>query len=135
MSNKNKSKIKIPKEIVSQSLVDFGLSLGLGGVAGGAIYMANELHEQGHSALATGGYLVGAGAAATSVTLAVSGARRLIQARKVMKTMGEIGESFTAGFLEGIGDCFADFSNEISEQDVTSDNVVPISVGSEDGGN
>lgn len=132
MSKKNK--IRIPKEIVNQSLIDFGLSLGLGGVAGGAIYMSNALHEQGHIDLATGGYFIGGGAALTSATLAVNGALRLVQARKAMKMLGEFGESFPASFSEGIVDCLTDFSDEINEQNVNGDNVVPIPVGSENGG-
>lgn len=137
---KDTVKIKIPREIVAQSMVDYAVTVGLGAASAGTIYMAAEMEKAGNTKLAIGGYVVGAGAGITAVAIGVNSTRRLIEARKTMKALTECGQAVLDGMEAGfnaIADSVAEMTmssvdgEEISEapptdEDSTSPKVVVL---------
>lgn len=135
---KDTVKIKIPREIVAQSMVDYAVTVGLGAASAGTIYMAAEMEKAGNTKMAIGGYVVGAGAGITAVAIGVNSTRRLIEARKTMKALTECGQAVLDGMEAGfnaIADSVAEMAmsvdgEEISEapadEDPTSPKVVVL---------
>lgn len=125
---KDTVKIKIPREIVAQSMVDYAVSVGLGAASAGTIYMAAEMEKAGNTKMAIGGYVVGAGAGITAVAIGVNSTRRLIEARKTMKALTECGQAVLDGMEAG----FNAIADSVAEMTMSSVDGEKISEASTD---
>jgi hypothetical protein len=126
---KKTNKIKVPREILVQSAVDYAIATGLVVAATGTVIVSNQMEKNDNSTMALGGYLVGCGAAAAGIAMGVNATRRIIVTRRAMEEMGD----FVGDLDEALQTTFGDVLDEVVQEHAEAEAANIVVLPSEEG--